>query len=270
MLIRPGSKWPAVRESHWLGGVPLHGVDHALVVLEPFVRVQLAVGPQSSQASTGIYELRCEVEPCFVLFNEAPGRELVEAWRRVLESPDVEEHGRPEVAFVLQSPLPDGARADHADLQRRRLVAAREIHTHQVDTPPAVPGIRERDPPRPHGEGVLGKGVIHARVFPQSFGAVIRTRRAWLGWLAMIPVPPLIEDPLTGGAVSTVHEMFASSDEQEMQAILREVDELRRARGRQQLGPWWQIQDHGLFCTRRFSRAHVWPRCPEEPTESTQ
>ena len=38
--------------------------------------------------------------------------------------------------------------------------------------------------------------------------------------------------------MSTVHEMFASGDEQEVQAILREVDELRRARGLQQLGPW--------------------------------
>jgi hypothetical protein len=54
-----------------------------------------------------------------------------------------------------------------------------------------------------------------------------------------------------------------------MQAILREVDELRRARGLQQLGPWWQIQHHGLFRTRRFSRAHVRPRCPEEPMESS-
>jgi hypothetical protein len=85
----------------------------------------------------------------------------------------------------------------------------------------------------------------------------------------MIPVPPLIEEPLTGGAVSTVHGMFASSDEREMHAILREVDELRRARGLQQLGPWWQIQRHGLFRTRRFSRAQPRPRCPEEPLEST-
>ena len=47
--------------------------------------------------------------------------------------------------------------------------------------------------------------------------------------------------------MSTVHEMFTSGDEQEIQANLREVDELRRARGLQQLGPWWQIQHHGLF-----------------------
>jgi hypothetical protein len=85
----------------------------------------------------------------------------------------------------------------------------------------------------------------------------------------MVPVAPLIEEPLTGGAVSTVHGMFASSDEKEMQAIVREVDELRRARGLQQLGPWWQIQQHGLFRTRRFGRANVRSRCPEEPMEST-
>ena len=53
--------------------------------------------------------------------------------------------------------------------------------------------------------------------------------------------------------MSTVHEMFASGDEHEMQAILREVDELRRARGLQQFGPWWRIQHHGLFGTRRFA-----------------
>ena len=69
--------------------------------------------------------------------------------------------------------------------------------------------------------------------------------------------------------MSTVHGMVASSDEKEMQAILREVDELRRARGLQQLGPWWQIQRHGLFRTRRFNRAHQRPRSPEEPIEST-
>ena len=69
--------------------------------------------------------------------------------------------------------------------------------------------------------------------------------------------------------MSTVKEMFASGDEHEMQAILREVDELRRARGLQQLGPWWQIQHHGLFRTRRFGRAQLRPRCPEEPIEST-
>jgi hypothetical protein len=85
----------------------------------------------------------------------------------------------------------------------------------------------------------------------------------------MIPVPLLIEEPLTGGAVSTVHGMFASSDEQEMQEIVREVDELRRARGLQQLGPWWQIQRHGLFRPRRFNRAQQRPRCPEEPIQST-
>ena len=72
-----------------------------------------------------------------------------------------------------------------------------------------------------------------------------------------------------GGAVSTVHGMFASSDEQEIQAIVREVDELRRARGLQQLGPWWQIQRHGLFRTRRVSRAQPRPPCPEEPIKST-
>jgi hypothetical protein len=65
--------------------------------------------------------------------------------------------------------------------------------------------------------------------------------------------------------VSTVHEMFASGDEQEVQAILREVDELRRARGLQQLGPWWQLQRHGLFRTHRFRRVHVPPPCPEAP-----
>jgi hypothetical protein len=69
--------------------------------------------------------------------------------------------------------------------------------------------------------------------------------------------------------VSTVHRMFASSDEQEMQTILREVDELRRARGLQQLGPWWQIQRHVLFRSRRNSRAQSQPRCPEEPIEKT-
>jgi hypothetical protein len=63
--------------------------------------------------------------------------------------------------------------------------------------------------------------------------------------------------------------MFASSDEQEMQAILREVDELRRARGVQQLGPWWQIQRHGLFGTRRLGHVQRRARRTEDPIEST-
>jgi hypothetical protein len=85
----------------------------------------------------------------------------------------------------------------------------------------------------------------------------------------MISVPPLVEEPLRGGAVGAVHGMFASSDEPEMQVALREVDELRRASGLQQLGPWWEIRRHGLFRTRRFSRAQPRPRCPDEPREST-
>ena len=57
--------------------------------------------------------------------------------------------------------------------------------------------------------------------------------------------------------MSTVHEMFPSSDEQEMTALVREVDELRRARGLQQLGPWWQIQLSGLFRPCRLARTQL-------------
>jgi hypothetical protein len=37
--------------------------------------------------------------------------------------------------------------------------------------------------------------------------------------------------------VTTVLEVFGSSDEQELRATLAEVNELRRARGLQELGP---------------------------------
>jgi hypothetical protein len=74
---------------------------------------------------------------------------------------------------------------------------------------------------------------------------------------------------LDGGAVSTVHEMFASSDEQEMTALVREVDELRRARGLQQLGPWWQIQRSGLLSPRRLGRTQRRARCPDDGIETT-
>jgi hypothetical protein len=63
--------------------------------------------------------------------------------------------------------------------------------------------------------------------------------------------------------VSTVHEMFASSDEQEMTALVREVDELRRARGLQQLGPWWQIQLSGLFRPWRLGRTQLRAGAPK-------
>jgi hypothetical protein len=69
--------------------------------------------------------------------------------------------------------------------------------------------------------------------------------------------------------VNTVHEMFASSDEQEMTALVREVDELRRARGLQQLGPWWQIQRSGLFRPRRLGRTQRRSRCAKAPMETT-
>jgi hypothetical protein len=85
----------------------------------------------------------------------------------------------------------------------------------------------------------------------------------------MLLVPPLIKEPLPGGAVSTVQGMFASSDEQEVRATLREVNELRRARGLQQLEPWWQLQRQGLFRPRRFIRAQRRRRCPEGRPQST-
>jgi hypothetical protein len=69
--------------------------------------------------------------------------------------------------------------------------------------------------------------------------------------------------------VSTVNEMFASCDEQEMTALVREVDELRRARGLQQLGPWWQIQRSGLFGPRRLGRAQRRARCADDGRETT-
>jgi hypothetical protein len=69
--------------------------------------------------------------------------------------------------------------------------------------------------------------------------------------------------------VSAVHEMFASSDEQEMTALVREVDELRRARGLQQLGPWWQIQRSGLFRPRRLGRAQRPVRRADARIETT-
>jgi hypothetical protein len=69
--------------------------------------------------------------------------------------------------------------------------------------------------------------------------------------------------------VSSVNEMFASTDEQEMAALVREVDELRRARGLQQLGPSWQIQRSGLFGPRRLGRTQRRARCAEDRIEST-
>ena len=50
--------------------------------------------------------------------------------------------------------------------------------------------------------------------------------------------------------MSTVHEVFASRNEQEVTALVREVDEPRRASGLRQLGPWWQVQRAGLFGPR--------------------
>lgn len=55
--------------------------------------------------------------------------------------------------------------------------------------------------------------------------------------------------------MSTVHGAFVSSDEQDVQVMLREVNELRRARGLQQTEPWWHVQRRDLLPRRRFLRA---------------
>ena len=69
--------------------------------------------------------------------------------------------------------------------------------------------------------------------------------------------------------MSTLNQMFASTDEQEMTALVREVDELRRASGLQQLGPWWQIQRSGLFGPRRLGRTQRRARSAEDQIETT-
>jgi hypothetical protein len=79
----------------------------------------------------------------------------------------------------------------------------------------------------------------------------------------------LIEETVKEMRVSTVHDVFASSDEKELTALVREVDELRRARGLQQLGPWWQIQRSGVFGSRRLGRAQRRARCSEDGTATT-
>ncbi len=45
------------------------------------------------------------------------------------------------------------------------------------------------------------------------------------------------------------------SDEQELQVMLHEANELRRARGLQQLEPWWRGQRRDLFGPRRLVAA---------------
>ena len=69
--------------------------------------------------------------------------------------------------------------------------------------------------------------------------------------------------------MTTVHELFASSDEQDMMALVREVDELRRSRGLQQLSPWWQIPRSGLFHPRWLGRTQRRARCAEDRVETT-
>jgi hypothetical protein len=69
--------------------------------------------------------------------------------------------------------------------------------------------------------------------------------------------------------VTTVLEVFGSSDEQELRATLSEVNELRRARGLQELGPWWHMHGRRFFRPRRFIRAQSVRPCGEGPSEST-
>jgi hypothetical protein len=92
---------------------------------------------------------------------------------------------------------------------------------------------------------------------------------ALCGLTCRVPGSTLDRGALEGGAVSTVYEMFASSDEQEITALVREVDELRRSRGLQQLSPWWQIQRSGLFGPRWLGRTQRRVRCLEDGRVTT-
>jgi len=58
--------------------------------------------------------------------------------------------------------------------------------------------------------------------------------------------------------VSTIHGMIATSDDQDVRAMLSEANELRRARGLQQLGPWWQVQRRDLYRPRRLTVRTLW------------
>lgn len=53
--------------------------------------------------------------------------------------------------------------------------------------------------------------------------------------------------------VSTIETMFVG-DEHEIHGMLREANELRRARGLPQLGPWWRVQPADLHERRRRAR----------------
>jgi len=65
--------------------------------------------------------------------------------------------------------------------------------------------------------------------------------------------------------VTTIRSAFASSDEQELRATLREVNELRRVRGLHQLEPWWQVLRRDPFRPRRFISARLRRSCPDAP-----
>jgi hypothetical protein len=55
--------------------------------------------------------------------------------------------------------------------------------------------------------------------------------------------------------VSTIG-MFPS-DEHDLKVVLREANELRRAKGLEPLGPWWRLQRRDLHGPHRF----VYARC---------
>ena len=134
---------------------------------------------------------------------------------------------------------------------------------------PATPGSSGRSRLSPTGRerclqralfrprGLLGHAYwyavspFHRFIFGPLAGRIIERRHARTD----MPVSsvPFIMEPGRGGAVSTIHGMFVSSDEQEQRAMLSEANELRRARGLQQLGPWWHVQRR-FFGPRRFTR----------------
>lgn len=117
-------KRPAVRQCDREWCDALHRIEDALVILEPLERVHTGVRPQSAQAGVRVVELRGELQPCFVLLDEPPRLEIGKLVDLVRERPCGALLGFAERGGMKRKSFANRSRADHADLQCRRLVVA--------------------------------------------------------------------------------------------------------------------------------------------------
>src|SRR6266545_7112060 len=132
---------------------------------------------------------------------EPPSGVLVELADRMRKRPCVKQLRRAEGSVMRSQALADGARANHADLERRRLTVADQVHPDDVDAPAERKSrVVHGKTLGPNGEGVLVPQLWHRS--PSAVGGVV-LQRTIARQRAGCPSAPTLEAqiPIAGSAI---------------------------------------------------------------------